>query len=169
MTTTTHTELINRARQVNDTIITPAMKYLPPKMDSKKARAMMIAIALQESRMIHTRQIRGPARGYWQFESGGGLRGIMNHRASAPYLRGIVQSFNLPWERSALFNAIEHMQVFAAICARLLLWTDPRPLPASDAEQAWQYYMRVWRPGKPHRHTWDNFWKIALEVTKDMA
>ncbi len=38
------------------------------------------------------------------------------------------------------------------VFARLLLWTDAKPLPAIGDEQgAWDYYLRNWRPGKPTR------------------
>ena len=49
-------------------ILDPAAKLLPG-MDSAKARVMLLAIGLQESRFEHRRQIGGPARGFWQFES----------------------------------------------------------------------------------------------------
>ena len=52
----------------------------------------------------------------------------------------------------------------AAGFARLLLWTDPRPLPAiGDVKAAWQYYLRNWRPGKPHEKTWAPLYAEAME------
>lgn len=55
-------------------ILDPALKLLPS-MDSVRARMMLLAIGLQESRFEHRRQLgNGPARGFWQFESGGGVR-----------------------------------------------------------------------------------------------
>ena len=46
----------------------PALKLLPEKMDSQAARAELVAIGLQESRLKYRAQIGGPARGYHQFE-----------------------------------------------------------------------------------------------------
>ena len=47
--------------------------------------------------------------------------------------------------------------------ARLLLWTDPAPLPALGAAvRAWAYYRRNWRPGKPHPETWPEMYQNAL-------
>src|SRR5690606_35531315 len=59
--------------------IWPAYALLPSRMDSDRATVMLLAIGLQESRFEHRRQIKGPARGFWQFERGGGVRGVMTH------------------------------------------------------------------------------------------
>ena len=40
-----------------------ALSLLPPRMDTPLARRYVLAIALQESRFEHRRQIGGPARG----------------------------------------------------------------------------------------------------------
>ena len=38
-------------------------------------------------------------------------------------------------------------------------------LPAvGDKEAAWQYYLRNWRPGMPHRQTWDARYATAVGV-----
>ena len=66
------------------------MQLLPAKMDSPQARAMLKAIALQESRFEHRKQIGGPARGFWQFEQGGGVRGVLNHPYSREHIRRIL-------------------------------------------------------------------------------
>ena len=56
--------------------------------------------------------------------------------------------------------------VLAAAFARLLLFTDPAKLPKlGDADGAWQLYLRTWRPGKPHPHTWPDLYAQALEAT----
>ena len=45
--------------------------------------------------------------------------------------------------------------MLAAAAARLLLFTDPKRLPQlGDEAGAWALYLRVWRPGKPHKRTW---------------
>lgn len=51
-------------QQVSDQLIDTSMELLPAKMDSVKARVMILAIGLQESRFEHTHQIGGPAHGY---------------------------------------------------------------------------------------------------------
>jgi len=141
------------------TIIDPASKLLPS-MDSPKARIMLLAIGFQESRFEHRRQIDGPARGFWQFEQGGGVKGVLTHKASAYdavkvcYARGVGSSTKDVYER------LEHDDILACCFARLLLFTDPRSLPMiGDVEVAWGYYIHNWRPGKPHRQTWDEMYE----------
>ena len=149
-------------KKITEEYINPALQILPKKMDSKAARIMLLAIGLQESRLIHTHQIGGPAHGYWQFEKGGGARGVMNHPSSRNSAQTLCVRRGVPFELNAIFDAIESDQVFAAGFARLLLWTDPRALPA-NAQDGWDCYIRNWRPGKPHRHTWDAFYQQAKE------
>lgn len=145
-------------------ILDAALVGLPAIMDTPQARVQLIAIALQESRLKHRDQIvkgkkpgvKGPALGLWQFEKGGGVRGVLRHPASRKHL---------PYgqdEEQALWLLLECDDTLAAQLARLLLWTDPRPLPVrGDAASGWNYYIRNWRPGKPHPQTWGAFWREA--------
>ena len=141
-------------------VIGPALSRLPARMDSLEARVLLLAVGLQESRMTYRRQLGGPARGLWQFEVGtpetrGGVTGVLLHPASRNYLVSICTARELRPEAHAIYEQLEHDDVLAAIVARLLLWTDPAPLPAvTDADAAWAYYLRTWRPGKPHPETW---------------
>ncbi|MGL5703631.1 MAG: hypothetical protein ACRCW5_11040, partial [Cetobacterium sp.] len=59
---------VDRCKFFIETIINPALELLPSKMNSDKAKVMLLAIGLQESRLIHRRQIRGPAKSFLQFE-----------------------------------------------------------------------------------------------------
>lgn len=145
--------------------IEPALALLPPRMDSKEARVMLLAIGLQESRFEHRRQISGPARGFWQFEQGGGVRGVLMHPASRGQAQALCRARGIePIERD-IYGAIDLDDVLAAGIARLLLWTDSHALPAvGDAASAWDYYLRTWRPGKPHPQTWPGLYAKALET-----
>jgi hypothetical protein len=148
------------------TIINPALSLLPVKMDSPKARLQLLAQGQQESRfMYRTQQGNGPARGFWQMEAGGGVKGVMEHPAVSTFTRDLCSGFAIPWERPDVWAAMATNDEFAAACARLLLWTDPKPLPdLGDHEGAWQLYLRVWRPGKPRRESWDAFYDAARAV-----
>ena len=149
--------------QVTENIINPAMKLLPAKMDTPKARVMLLAIGLQESRFQHTHQIGGPAHGYWQFESGGGTKGVMEFSTTKAIAQKVAKARGVAWNRNAVFAAIEEDQIFACAFARLLLWTDPKALPEiGEYENAWQLYLRVWRPGKPHRNSWNGLYRQAM-------
>ncbi|XFB08402.1 hypothetical protein AAGT13_00040, partial [Azotobacter salinestris] len=88
-----------------------------------------LTIGLQESGLIHRRQIGGPARGWWQFEQGGGVAGVLRHPASAGYARGVCTARKVSPEPGIVWAELEHDDTLAAAFARLLLWTDPAPLP----------------------------------------
>lgn len=147
-------------------VLPAAFALLPPQMDSPQARAMLMAIGWQESRFSHRRQVEGPARGYWQFERDGGVVGVMRHAFTRYPAGRVLEVLGYPPERQAIYDALEHNDVLAACWARLLLWTDPRLLPQSPADQdeAWGAYLRTWRPGKPHQATWAAFYQRAWSV-----
>lgn len=152
--------------------IDPALAVLEPLgiRDTREARRTMVAIALQESLIKHRRQVladgraMGPAKGYWQFERAGGCVGVLTHRASAERMRIVCEQFDVAPNAAALWDAIQYQDVVAAAAARLLLWTLPAPLP-EKASDGWAQYIEAWRPGKPHRHTWNAFWAQADRLT----
>ncbi len=149
--------------------IEPALALLPAKMDTPAARVMLLAIGLQESRFLYRRQLAdGPARGLWQFERGGGVRGVLTHPASREHAYQICASRGVEPIAAAVHPALETDDVLAAAFARLLLWTDPGQLPAiGGTYAAWDLYKRTWRPGKPHRQTWDALYaQAAAEVAQ---
>lgn len=149
--------------EIIKTGIDPALALLPAKMDTPAARVMLLAIGLQESRFIHRRQIGGPARGFWQFEKGGGVRGVLTHASTRKLARLVCKASCVPATADAVYDALDKDDVLAAACARLLLWSDPKALPAlGDAESAWALYLRTWRPGKPHPQTWPDLYRQAV-------
>lgn len=161
-----------RLANIVETAINPALAMLPPGMDKANARVQLLATGLQESRFEHRAQIvngggKGPARGFWQFERGGGCTGVVKHPAVRDITKWLCEQRGCAFTPAAIWTAIETDDVLAAALARLLYWTDPKPLPKiGDAQGAWDYYLRVWRPGKPHRHTWDALYAQAVnEVT----
>lgn len=151
---------------ITQTAISPALALLPANMDSVAARVMLLAIGLQESRFLHRRQIGGPARGLWQFERGGGVRGVLTHPASRDRARHVCDLRQVDAVAASVYNALETDDVLAAVFARLLLWTDSARLPAvGDAQGAWDLYTRTWRPGKPHPRTWPALYAEAAAST----
>jgi hypothetical protein len=141
--------------------IDAGLAQLPAAMSSPQARVMLYAIGLQESLFIHRFQVvqgkpkaKGPARGLWQFERGGGCKGVIQHPASRFWMHRIMSRLNIPFTPAELWAAIEHDDALAAAAARLLLFTDPKALPAvDDAAGAWLLYLRTWRPGAWARGT----------------
>lgn len=145
---------------LRDIVISPTFALLGPKYASPQAEAMLQAIALQESGLVHRRQVGGPARSWWQFERGGGVVGVLRHNVSADKAREVCHALGYRPEADTVYTAMEHNDILACAFARLLLYTDPSPLPRGEAE-AWNYYRRNWRPGKPHEKRWPANWKRA--------
>jgi hypothetical protein len=153
---------------VHGRIVPTTLALLPAKMDSIAAQAMLLAIGLQESEFeARVQGGGGPARGFWQFESGGGVKGVLEHATTKPIIGHICRILQYGCTRKECFEAIAHNDVLACAFARLLLWTAPGLLPkAHEADKGWEQYLETWRPGKPHRETWDeNFasaWRIVI-------
>lgn len=157
--------------------INPGLSLLPMAMDTPEARVMLLAIGLQESRLVHRRQLVGnpprpvgPAKGLWQFERGGGCKGVVDRPASRYWMASVCKARGVTFNATAIWNALETDDILAAAAARLLLFTDPRKLPhLGDEAEAWRLYMRVWRPGKPHRTTWPDLYVQALTAVTQGA
>jgi hypothetical protein len=150
--------------------IDPALRLLPPKMDTPEARVMLLAIGLQESRFMYRRQIVdgrpiGPAKSFWQGEKTGGLvHYVRLNPATMDLAKVLYQARQVKPTDASIWNAIESDDVLAAGLARLLLYSDPKPLPAlGNVDSAWALYLRCWRPGKPRRDTWKGFYTHAME------
>lgn len=138
--------------QIIKDYINPGLDLLPDDMSSKEAMVMIIAIGLQESLLKHTKQIGGPAVSWWQMEKGGGIKGVLRHPASANHADDVCRMRGVAALPDAVYAALEHDQILGSAFARLLLWTDPKPLPdVGEVEQAWNLYLRVWRPGAAKR------------------
>ncbi|MCT8281768.1 hypothetical protein [Xanthomonas translucens] len=148
-------------------IIVPALGELGDGMDSPPARVLMLAIALQESGLTARHQVGGPAHGLWQFEAGGGVRGVLTHSASQRRARALCELHGIAPTVAAMYDAIEGDDLLAAGFARLLLWTLPLALPAIGDEQgAWEQYIEAWRPGQPHRDRWASVYPLAVRAVQ---
>lgn len=143
-----------------------AFSLLPAHMESAKARAMLLAIGLQESRFEYRRQIRGPAVGLFQFEKGGGVRGVLSHPASADHAARACEALLYAADADIVYEALADNDVLATVFARLLLWTIRDALPTT-VEEGWRQYLSVWRPGKPHPETWPDFYERAETLAKE--
>lgn len=153
---------------IHQSIIPLTLSMLPAKMDTPAARVMLVAIGLQESRFTHREQIGGPAHGFWQFEAGGGVKGVLSHEASRPHILPILETLSYDDAGAECYSAIVDNDILACAFARLLLWTHPKPLPPrTDVEGAWRYYLATWRPGKLHRDTWGDFYERAWAMVAD--
>lgn len=139
--------------------------------DTLPARRMVLAVALQETRLRHRRQVAssgletGPAMSFWQFERGGGCVDVFHHHSVNDRMRRICFDFNIEPNSAALWTAMQFQDVVAACAARLLIYIRPQPLPTT-ADEGWSQYLLAWRPGKPHPQTWAGHWATADEAVR---
>ena len=164
--------------------ITPALAIIDI-TQSQQATVQLLAIGLQESRFIDRRQLVGsppkpvgPAKSFWQAELGGGMvHGVRTHAQSRDKAALLYAARGVAPNDRAIWDAIENDDVLAAGLARLLLWTDPKRLPAlGDVDGAFQLYLRTWRPGAWERGTtaqkmnlrakWERNYYEALKAVK---
>jgi hypothetical protein len=138
--------------------------------DTVPARRFMLAIALQESGLMHRRQIgrdyleTGPAASFWQFEAGGGCKGVLTHHKSAEIMRRVCDDFNVACTPGGLWEAMRYNDIVAAAAARMLIYTLPHSLPTT-ASEGWLQYLVSWRPGMPRQTSWSANWDLATLVT----
>lgn len=152
-----------------EAFIFPATFALLPKvMDTPEARAMLLAIGLQESQFEARRQMgEGPARGFWQFEKGGGVKGVLTHTATRLLAEHVCAELCYLPSVESCYVAIEHNDVLACAFARLLLWTLPGRLPKRFMHpEAWLQYKAAWRPGRPHEAMWKGNFTHAWDLTE---
>lgn len=137
---------------------------------TENVRRFLLCIALQESGPNLDARYQsspssspGPARGWWQFEQGGGVAGVLNHATSKALALQACTSLVVVAEPAAVWRSLEGNDLLSCTFARLLVLTDPKSVPSTE-DVAWDYYLRTWRPGKPHRDAWTTNWKTASEA-----
>ncbi len=151
--------------------VEPALAMLAKQgvFSDDRARVLIMAVFGQESAWQYRQQIGGPAHGLGQFEKGGGVVGVLTHPASRDKIKAVCAELGVPCDAESVYEAMVENDVLAAAMARLLLWTDPTPLPAVGAVQAaWEYYARNWRPGAPHPEAWAARYKTAIDVVDSL-
>lgn len=171
-------------------VIEPALAAMPRVFDSPAARCMLLAIALQEGGALLTgrRPLRrqgaqsaargrlGPARSFWQNELSSVLE-VMTNRRTEALAAILLTEAGLPHDPREVHRRLERPDADAVACQlnRLLLWLDPRPLPAprhADSGAAFEYYRRNWRPGAARTASgaaaalrrWRRHWPVAVAL-----
>lgn len=149
-----------------DTIIDPALRLVETKYRTDEARALLIAIALQESKITERRQVLdagkrwwesrpGKANGWWQFEQGGAVVGVLTHPASQRFIAPVLTKLEYPADSEIVHDGLIHNDVLACLMARALLVTLPAQLPGRDnPAEGWRQYIEAWRPGREKPDTW---------------
>ena len=140
-----------------------------PAMENELAKIELVAISGQEANWSYRKQVKGPARGLWQFElgsleEGGGVCGVFRHPATRHFVQELCATCTVEHNPFAIHKALMFDDLLAAYIARLLLWTDLHPLP-KNAEQGWITYIANWRPGKPSKSKWAYNYKTAVDYS----
>lgn len=149
-------------------IVDPSLKKLTDwtgLVSDDKARVLVMAIAGQEGNWQYRRQIGGPARSFWQFEQGGGIAGLLH--VTSTKMQAVCAALDIPFNSADIFEAMAWNDTLACCMARVLLWSDPKPLPEIfDVWPGYTYYASNWRPGLPHPDRWEKCHGIATLLIK---
>lgn len=151
--------------------IEAGISLLPATMRTIQGKLLLYATSRQENPKRLPKQIGGPAVGDYQMESGGGVRGVLEHPSTAALAASVCKARGIAATRLTVYEALQTDPVLAAAFARLLYYTDPQRLPAVGDEQgAWDVYLRTWRPGaykrqpKELRAKWSASYRDAIEA-----
>lgn len=133
--------------------------------DGPKPETLLLAIAFQESGIADRIQgpgDRGPARSFYQFERIGVLDVVQRQSVM---MKAACEFLVLPDTTDAIWHHMAYNDQLATAVARLALRSDRAALPdTTDEDAAWAYYVRVWKPGKPHRDRWTKNWANAVGI-----
>jgi hypothetical protein len=159
-------------RTIHNDVFPKAFALLPSRWDVVEARAELLAIGLQESRFMFRTQIGGPAHGFWQNEKGGMVEGVLRNKQTQVVMASVLDSlgYNKDEQRTpyAVYERIITDDVLAACIARCGLRCSSKPLPKQgEYEKGWEAYIDAWRPGAPHRRTFDEFFDFAWIVATE--
>ena len=150
----------------NTHVIQRGVLFLPPDLNTHEARVQLAATAGQESNWSARIQTpHGYARSYFQCEgsSGSGLAGVVADPVAGGLLQKVCVQFDIPFTTADIFEAIMHHDIVAYAVARLIYMMDPDPLPpVGNTTAAWNYYLKVWRPGKPDPERWIGVYALTI-------
>lgn len=162
--------LLNR---IDRGCLAEGLRLLPLRLTSLRARAQLLKIGLQESRLairdqIDRAHILGPAVGLWQFERSG-IKGVLRHPATGRLAQAACTARHVPATVEDVFRSLPKDDVLAAAFARLNLYWNQAPLPEiDDVMGSWTYYTECWKPGRPRPDTWPEFSAAVVAYLKDL-
>lgn len=128
--------------------IEAGLALLPGRMNTAAAKVLLYATNRQENPKRLPQQVGGPAVGDYQFEKGGGVKGVLTHKAVRMWTDSCCNERGVAPTLDAVYEALKTDPVLAAALARLLYYTDHQALPfLYEEDRAWALYLRTWRPG----------------------
>lgn len=151
-------------------VIEPAFRVLPPMMASDEARAMLLAIHLQEDPQQRRRQWpSGPARGLWQFERIG-VAEVLRNRSTMEHAAGVCWKLGNAGTTASVYNQLAYDDVLACCFARLALWRFKGPLPKENENAyGWRQYLTIWAPGESRPDDWPENFRRAWGAVRGVA
>ena len=154
-------------------IVVPALKKM--EMYSPSAVDLIVGTALQESRLVYIKQLKGPALGLMQIEPRTLYDIYDNYLRYRPDIKARLNSFvhwNEAFDRS--WPYLEHQlmsnMLYGVAVARIIYWRDKEPLPATLEGQAafWkrvyntplgagteEEYINVWNKYRNQKPQWE--------------
>jgi len=121
----------SRAQQFLTDILRPGYAEIEDVIDiprSDAADIVLVAIAGQEADWRHRYQVlnsgnKGPARGLWQFERGGGVHGVLRHKRTATKARDLCAARGItPEDREHLSRHVAAFQRWAGESEKEYQW-----------------------------------------------
>lgn len=143
---------------------------------TREAACLSLAIKHQESGATVVRDqgdpaVIGPATGMWQFERMGGVWEILNTGKTKDIAAELCRRVGVAAQPDPVWRLFTTAAGDELACAfaRMLTWVDPAALPPvtlSAEQEAYDYYIRRWRPGAKRRAAWQDSWRVAVETVE---
>jgi|TARA_R100001530_G_scaffold3566_7_gene5214 hypothetical protein len=134
-------------------IVTDTLKSIG--MYSDEALALLIGTGAVESGYKYLKQIKGPARSYWQIEPATAIDNLDNYLSYRPeLLNKVAKASMIPYQildeiNLKIMETLLTCNIAFAICmARIKYYRVPKPLPASgDLEGQAKYWLKYYNAG----------------------
>lgn len=132
------------AAQFREYVIAPALAALATAgiPVSKTAADLLMATAAVETQLgTYLRQVNGPARSVFQIEPATLTQTL---GAATQEQLAAIQGLAATSIPDGIFGEIDTNLVLSAVCARLIYWQSPMPLPPDTIAGLWSMYKPVW-------------------------
>ena len=124
-------------------------------MYSDKALALLYGTGAVESKYKYLKQVKGPARSFWQVEPTTALDNLDNYLKYRPELLAkVVKASMIPYQilDNISLTAMDRLltgNIYFAICmARIKYYRVPKPLPDKDDLQSQaEYWLKYYNAG----------------------
>jgi hypothetical protein len=149
-------------------VVRPTLSWLGQPYAGTAREVLLLAIALQESRLrwrvqmgVDGRPLINLGRSFFQFEQSG-VSGVLNHKRCA-WIHERIGALGYTPTVPVIHDAMADNDTLATLMATALLWSDTRRLPElGDQHGSWLLYRRTWRPGYPREESWASCYAAAM-------